>query len=154
MKGGDQMAQKVSDVMTTRPRCANASTSVGQVAELMASEDVGAVPILDDDNKLVGIVTDRDIVVRAIALGKDPRGMAVRDISTTDPITIGVDDRLSDGLSLMADRQIRRLLVVDEDGAIVGMVAQADVALVANEKTTGALVEQISEPPHEPRAII
>ncbi len=147
------MARRVRDVMTTRPRCANAATSVGQVAELMAVEDVGAVPILNDDDALLGIVTDRDIVVRAVALGKDPRGMPVREIATTEPVTIGAGDRLADGLTLMADRQVRRLLVVDESGTLVGMIAQADVALVENEKTTGALVEQISEPPHELRAI-
>jgi CBS domain-containing protein len=144
------MATKVRDVMTTRPRCVSPETPVTQVAELMESEDVGVIPVLDGD-RLVGMVTDRDIVVRAVAKGKDPRGMPVSEVSSRDLVTVDPDNNLSDALRLMAEYQVRRLAVVDEEERLVGVVSQADVALEEKEKTTGELVEEISRPPQGPR---
>jgi CBS domain-containing protein len=144
------MATKVRDVMTTRPRAVSLDTPVTQVAELMEAEDVGAIPVLDGD-RLVGMVTDRDIVVRAVAKGKDPRGMPVSEISTRDLVTVDPENNLSDALRLMAENQVRRLAVVDADEHLVGVVSQADVALESKEKTTGELLEEISRPPQGPR---
>ena len=101
------MGMNVRDVMTARPRCAAPDTPLSQVAELMEAEDVGAIPVLDGD-QLAGIITDRDIVVRAIAKGKDPRGMATREISSGELITVGPEHDLSDALQLMAQHQVRR----------------------------------------------
>ena len=144
------MATKVRDVMTTRPRVVSPDTPVAQVAELMESEDVGAIPVLDGE-RLIGMVTDRDIVVRAIAKGKDPRGMPVGEISSGDLVTVEPDRNLSDALRLMAQYQVRRLAVVDEEEHLVGVVSQADVALESKEKDTGQLLEEISRPPEGPR---
>ena len=144
------MATKVRDVMTTRPRVVTPDTPVAQVAELMEAEDVGAIPVLDGD-RLVGMVTDRDIVVRAVAKGKDPRGMPVSEISSRDLVTVDPERNLSDALRLMAEYQVRRLAVVDKEEHLVGVVSQADVALESKEKTTGELVEEISRPPQGPR---
>jgi CBS domain-containing protein len=144
------MGTKVRDVMTTQPRAVTPQTSLSEVAELMESDDVGAVPVVEGD-RLVGIVTDRDIVVRAIAKGKDPRGMPAAEVSSRELVTVSPDDDLSDALKLMAEYQVRRLAVTAEDERLVGVVSQADVALEAKEKETGELLQDISRPPQGPR---
>ena len=144
------MGPKVHEHMTDRPRCVTPETPVSEAAELMASEDVGSLPILDGD-KLVGVVTDRDIVIRAVAAKKNPQGMPVREVATQDPVTVRADDDLSDALELMATYQVRRLPVVDEDNRLVGVLAQADVAMGAKEKAVGEMVEEISQTPAGPR---
>jgi CBS domain-containing protein len=144
------MGTKVGDVMTTRPRAVSPQTPLNEVAELMEAEDVGAVPVVEGD-RLVGIVTDRDIVVRAIAKGKDPRGMPAGEISSRELVTVNPDDDLSDALDLMAQYQVRRLAVTEEDERLVGVVSQADVALQGKDKDTGDLVQGISRQPQGPR---
>jgi CBS domain-containing protein len=146
------MGKNVSDVMTTRPRSVNPDTPLSQVAELMESEDVGAIPVVDGD-RLLGMITDRDIVVRAIAKGKDPKGMPAREVASQELVTVDPGQDLSDALQLMAQYQVRRLPVVDEDNRLVGVVSQADVAVEAKEKATGELVGQISRPPQGPRTV-
>ena len=116
----------------------------------MESEDVGSLPILEGD-ELAGVITDRDIVVRAIAKGKDPRGMPVREIASGELITVRADDDLTEALQLMASRQVRRLPVVDENNRLVGVLAQADVAATAKEKSVGEMVAEISKSPTGPR---
>ena len=144
------MGTKVQDVMSTRPRCVSPDTPVTEAAELMESEDVGSLPVLEGD-ELAGMITDRDIVIRAIARGKDPRGMPVREISTRDVVAIRGNEDLSEALKLMASHQVRRLPVVDESNHLVGVLAQADVAREAGEKTVGEMVEEISRSPQGPR---
>ena len=144
------MGTKVRDVMSERPRGVSPETTVQEVAEVMAQEDVGSVPVLEGD-RLHGIVTDRDIAVRAVAKGKDPRGMPVREITTRELVTVGPDEDLADALQLMASYQVRRIPVVDEDARLIGVVAQADVALEAKEKAVGEMVEEISKAPQGPR---
>jgi CBS domain-containing protein len=146
------MGTKVRDVMTARPRCASPDTPLSQVAELMATEDVGAIPILEGD-QLAGMVTDRDIVVRAVAKGKDPQGMPAREIWSREVVTVEPDNDLSYVLQLMAEHQVRRLPVVDEEKRLVGVVSQADVALEAREKAVGEVVQEISKPPEGPRQL-
>jgi CBS domain-containing protein len=118
----------------------------------MEAEDVGSIPVLEGE-QLTAIVTDRDIVVRAVARGKDPRGMPVREVFTTEVVTVGPDQDLSDALRIMASNQVRRLPVVDEENRLVGVVSQADVALEAKEKSVGEMVEEISRPPEGPRSV-
>ena len=144
------MGTKVHEVMTDRPRCVTPETPVSQAAELMASEDVGSLPILEGE-KLAGIVTDRDIVIRAVAKGKDPQGMPVREVASRELVTVRPDEDLSDALKLMASHQVRRLPVVDEDNRLVGVLAQADVAMEAKEKAVGEMVEEISKTAPGPR---
>jgi CBS domain-containing protein len=136
--------------MTERPRCVTPETPVSEAAELMASEDVGSLPILEGD-KLAGVVTDRDIVVRAVARKKDPQGMPVREVASRDLVTVRPDEDLSEALKLMASNQVRRLPVVDDDNRLVGILAQADVAMAAKEKAVGEMVEEISQTPTGPR---
>src|SRR5438046_4837259 len=108
------MGTKVADVMTQRPRAVAPQTPLTEVAKVMEAEDVGLVPVVEGD-RLVGIVTDRDIVVRAIAKGKDPRGMPASEVSSRELVTVGPDDDLSDALELMARYQDRRLAVTGDD---------------------------------------
>ena len=144
------MGTKVHEVMTDRPRAVTAETTVSEVAQLMKSEDIGSLPILDGE-QLAGMVTDRDIVIRAIAEGKDPRGMPVREVASRELVTVNADQELSSALLLMASQQVRRLPVVDDDGRLVGILAQADVAVEAKEKAVGEMVEEISKAPTGPR---
>jgi CBS domain-containing protein len=143
------MGTKVADVMTQRPRAVTPQTPLTEVAEVMETEDVGAVPLVDGD-RLVGIVTDRDIVVRAIAKGKDPRGMPASEVSSRELLTVSPDDDLSDALNVMAQYQVRRLAVTEDD-RLVGVVSQADVALQGKDKDTGQVLEGISRQPQGPR---
>src|SRR5215831_8910405 len=145
------MGTKVRDAMSHRPRCVSPDTPLSEAAAVMESEDVGALPVLDGEH-LAGMVTDRDIVTRAVALGKDPRGMPVREVATKEVVAIGQDEDLSDALKLMAQHRVRRLPVVDDEDRLVGVLAQADVALTSKEKSVGEVVGAISMPPEGPRS--
>jgi CBS domain-containing protein len=144
------MGTKVREVMTDRPRCVTLDTPISEAASLMETENVGSLPILEGE-ELAGMITDRDIVVRAVAKGKDPRGMPVREVASRELVTVYAEEDLSNALTKMASEQVRRLPVVDEDNRLVGILAQADVALEAKEKTVGAMVEEISRSPSGPR---
>jgi CBS domain-containing protein len=140
---------KCSDVMTREPACCEPSESIAGVAEIMKRQDVGAVPVVDskESRRLVGIVTDRDIVVKVVAGGGNLEGATARDAMTGSPAVCQEDDDVNHAVNHMADRQVRRMPVVDRDGRLTGIIAQADVATRVNrDKTTGALVEAISEP--------
>ena len=141
---------KVHEVMTDNPRCVTPETPVSEAARLMKSEDVGSLPILEGD-KVTGVITDRDIVIRAVAEEKDPRGMPVREVASRELVTIRPDEDLSEALKLMASYQVRRLPVVDEDNTLVGVLAQADIAMEGKEKDLAHMVEDISRTPAGPR---
>ena len=143
------MGTKVADVMTQRPRAMNPKTPLNEIAQVMDSDDIGAVPLVDGE-RLVGIITDRDIVVRAVAQGKDPKGMPASEVSSSELVTVHPDDDLSDALELMAKHRVRRLAVCADD-RLVGVVSQADVALQGKDKDTGQVVEGISREPQGPR---
>jgi len=144
------MGTKVRDVMTDRPRCVTLETPISEVAQLMESEDIGSLPVLEGD-QLAGMITDRDIVLRAVAKGKDPRGMPVREVASRELVTVYAEDDLPNALKKMASEQVRRLPVVDEENRLVGVLAQADVALEVKEKAVGEMVEEISKSPTGPR---
>ncbi len=137
------MGKSVRDAMTGNPRSIGASTSVVEAARLMREQDIGSLPITDDE-KLVGMITDRDITTRVVAEAADPTSMSVEDVYSRDLISVEPDEDLDEALQLMARHQVRRLPVV-ENGRLVGIVAQADIALKDNDKTA-QLVEAISEP--------
>ena len=141
--------RKCSDVMTREPVCCEPGESIVQVAATMKREDVGSVPVVDshEDKKLVGIVTDRDLVVKVLADGGNVERATVRDAMTPNPACCGENDDVSKAVSLMSERQVRRMPIVDEAGRLTGIIAQADVATRVNrDETTGELVEAISEP--------
>lgn len=136
------------DVMTREPACCQPTDSLVSVAELMKTQDVGAVPVVDGvGRKLVGMVTDRDIVVKGLAAGRSADQATVRDVMSTDVVTCREDDDVDEAVSRMSSRKIRRVPVVDGNGALQGIIAQADIATrIHRDKTTGELVEAISEP--------
>jgi CBS domain-containing protein len=138
------MAKSVRDAMTEDPRSIAASASVVEAARLMREEHIGSLPITDD-KQLVGMITDRDITTRVVAEAGDPKTTSVEDVYSRDLISVEPDQDLDEALQLMARHQVRRLPVV-ENNRLVGIVAQADIALAENEKKTGQLVEAISEP--------
>jgi CBS domain-containing protein len=135
---------KVRELMTKQPTTVEPDATLGQVATLMKQEDCGSIPVVEG-GRLVGIVTDRDIVVRGVAAGKDPKTQRVSEIMSADPVAIGPNDDLSDAENIMGDRQIRRLPVV-EDGKLVGILVTAQIARAGSERTTGETLKEISEP--------
>jgi CBS domain-containing protein len=134
--------------MTPSPTCCQPEQTVIDAAELMQRDDVGVVPIVGRDNaKLLGVLTDRDIVIKVVAAGRDPRGTAVSEVMTTDPVVCLPQESVEAVMELMATRQVRRIPIVDKDGAIIGIVSQADIATrVASPQETGQVVQAISEP--------
>jgi len=139
------MANKsIREVMTSNPCSIDADKSVAYAAKMMKEEDVGFAPIVEGD-RLVGTVTDRDIAVKVVAEGRDPESTKVREIASTDLVTIDPQQDLDEALRLMARNKGRRLPVIEEDGKLVGVLAQADVAQEASAEETGRVVEEISE---------
>src|SRR5881394_3695821 len=130
--------------MTEKPCAIDADKPVAYAAKMMRDEDVGLAPIVEGD-RLVGTLTDRDIAVRVVAEGRDPEQETVREVMSTNLVTVDPQQDLDEALRLMASNQVRRLPVVEEDGKLVGVVAQADVAREATDEQTGDLVEDISK---------
>jgi CBS domain-containing protein len=140
----ETMAKSVRDAMTPSVRTVSPSQSLAEAAEVMKGEDVGSVPVVDE-GRLAGILTDRDIVTRAVAEGRNPETVKVDEIASREVVTIDPEQDLDEALMLMASHRVRRLPVVEE-GRLVGMLAQADVAFEAREKKVGETVEEISQP--------
>jgi CBS domain-containing protein len=138
------MAKSVRDAMTGDPRSIGATASVVEAARLMREAHIGSLPITDGD-KLVGMITDRDITTRVVAEAADPNATSVGDVYSQDLISVEPDKDLLEAVQLMARHQLRRLPVVEND-RLVGIVAQADIALAENQQETGELVEAISKP--------
>jgi CBS domain-containing protein len=136
---------KVRDIMTSEGLAtATLDTTLAEIAERMRDENVGAIPIVDDDDKLCGIVTDRDIVVRAVAEGEDPAECTAEEILSGQLHTIDPDAELEDVADLMARHQIRRLPVV-EDEVVIGMVSLGDLAVKSEEDEAADVLEDVSE---------
>jgi len=141
---------KANEIMTTGPCCCSPSDSIGDVARLMRDNDCGSVPIVEG-GCVVGIVTDRDLAVRGLASGKSA-STRVRDLMTSSPCCAAADDDVRDVEKIMADRQVRRVPIVDADGCCVGIVSQADLARAAldgarvSEHEVAIVVEAITQP--------
>ena len=136
------------ELMTPSPTCCGPQHTIIEVAEIMRREDVGLVPVVEDrTNKLIGVITDRDIVMDVVAAGRDPRGTAVSEVMTGEPYSCQEQDSVETVMQQMAARQVRRVPIVDSQGAIIGIVSQADIATrLANPRETGEVVQAISEP--------
>lgn len=138
----------VRDIMTADIEVCTPQTALYYVARMMAERDVGAIPVVEstDSMKPVGIITDRDIVIRALAKRQDPDDLRCADCMSTDLLTVTPDMSLNECLNRMEERQVRRVVVVDESGRCCGIVAQADIARMAPESETAELVRDISQP--------
>ena len=135
----------VRDLMTSDPRTVEPSTTIVDAARAMRDEDVGPIPIVEG-GKLAGILTDRDIAIRIVAEGKDPESTTVQEIASRNLVTVDPEQGLDEAMRLMAEHQVRRLPVCEEDGRLVGIIAQADIARNVGDEPTGEVVEQISQP--------
>jgi CBS domain-containing protein len=144
------MAKSVRETMTGRPRCITGETTASEAARVMRQEDVGALPIVDEEARLLGIVTDRDLAVRVLAEDLDG-ATPVHSIASEDLVAVHAEQDIDDALVLMAQHQVRRLPVVDEERRLVGMLSQADVALGASEKDAGRVLSEVSKPIDGPR---
>ena len=136
------MGTSIKEVMTSQVKTCEPDTTVIEAAKVMAKEDVGPVPIVEQ-GRLTGIVTDRDIVVRVVAEGRDPSSTTVGEIASRDLVTVSPDDDLDAALKQLAQSQVRRIPVVEGD-RLVGIVAQADIARLGSDAKTGEVVEEIS----------
>ena len=137
------MAKKARDIMTGSPECVGENESVLDAAEKLAKLDVGAMPICGEDNRLKGMLTDRDIVVKVLSQSKDPSSTTAGELGQGKPVTIGADDGIDVLLSTMADHKVRRLPVIDGHD-LIGIVSLADVAKNVDEEDVGKLLEIIS----------
>jgi CBS domain-containing protein len=134
------------DIMTSGVECARTTDTLVDAAKKMRDLDVGALPICGEDDRLKGVVTDRDIVVECLATGGDPTEVTVEQLATSEAVTIGADDSIEEALRTMTEHGVRRLPVIDGT-ELVGIVSQADVARNLPEDKIGALVEAISSAP-------
>ncbi len=139
--------RKCKDVMTPHPSACLITDTAVRAARIMLSEDVGPVPIVSDEHtmKPVGIVTDRDLALQVVAEGRDPHDVQLGDVMTRQLLTCRLDDDLDRALDLMQSHQVRRILVVDEDDRLAGIIAQADVAVrTGDRERTADLVSEVS----------
>jgi len=134
------------EIMTGDAECTKTTDTLVDAARRMRDLDVGALPICGEDDRLEGMITDRDIVVRCVAEGGDPSTTKVESLAEGKPVTIGADDSVEETLRTMKEHHVRRLPVIDGH-QLIGMVSQADVAMNLPEEKVGELVEVISGAP-------
>jgi CBS domain-containing protein len=139
---------KIKDIMTDNPVCSTRENSLEEVARMMLENDCGSIPVVTDQEKWrpAGIITDRDIVTRAVADGRNPLEMKVGDVMTPNPICLDVESDAQDAVHLMEKHRVRRILVCDRNGSCIGIVSQADIARHLGERETGEVVEELSQP--------
>jgi len=140
---------KAQDIMSRNPTCVTPDTTLVDAARLMKDENIGVIPVVESESsrRLVGVLTDRDIAVRAVAEGRDGVTTSVGHIMTSDVRTSSTTDSVNDVMELMGREQVRRIPIVDDRGALVGIISQADIVLEAkDDKRAEKTVEQISKP--------
>jgi CBS domain-containing protein len=148
--GDERYGMKVSNIMTPSPATCHRQTKIQEAARLMLQCDCGAIPVVEDGTgQPLGIVTDRDITIRAVAEGRDPQSLTVADCMTSPVETISSEATLEECVEKMESSQIRRMIVVDSDNKTVGIVAQADIAMYAPHETA-ELVHDVSTPAPAP----
>jgi CBS domain-containing protein len=144
----EEDAMQVREIMTGDPICCTRETGLPEVARMMVEHDCGAIPVVESrENRWpVGVITDRDITCRAVAMRRNPLEMTAGDCMTPAAMTVRPETRLEDCERLMEEKQIRRMVVVDERGGCCGMVAQADIARKASEHDVAEVVREVSRP--------
>ena len=138
------MTTVARDVMTTNPVCCTTSTTLDQVARMMAQNNCGEIPVIDIAEHPVGVITDRDIVCRVVADGKNPTAYTTEKYMSQPAITVSEDTPIGEVIETMEANQIRRVPVVDGDGCCTGMIAQADIALKGGTRQVAELVREVS----------
>jgi CBS domain-containing protein len=140
------MMMTCGELMTPSPTCCRSDVTVDQAAELMKRDDIGIVPVVSDRTaKLIGVITDRDIAIKVVADHRDPHATTVSEVMTPAPIYCRPHESTEAVMEVMASNQIRRVPIVDDEGVILGIVAQADVATrLGRPEQTGQVVQAIS----------
>lgn len=137
--------KKIKDIMTQEPVCCEPDTPLPEVAKLMCNFNCGEIPVVDQQNKPIGVVTDRDIACRAVALGKNVVELTAEECMSAPCVTVTLETSLEECCRVLEENQIRRVPVVDEQGVCCGIVAQADIALNAPKEKTAELLQEISK---------
>lgn len=139
---------QVREFMSKNPVCCNPESSLGDVARLMVDHHCGEIPVVEHGNsgKLVGVVTDRDITCRTVALGRNPLELTAKDCMSSPVVMVTTDTALEDCCHTLEENQIRRVPVVDGTGGCCGIVSQADIARVGSEKIAGKVLKEVSRP--------
>jgi len=138
------MAKLARDVMTRDPACCSHTTTLDEVARMMVQNDCGEIPVVDSSDRPIGVITDRDIVVRAVAEGKNPTGHTVESVMTRPVVTVRADAPIEEVVATMERHRIRRVPVVDDGGCCAGIIAQADIAAEAAPQKAAELVREVS----------
>ena len=138
------MAKSARDVMTADPACCSADTTLDRIAQMMVKNDCGEIPIVDGGNRPIGVITDRDIVYRVVAEGKNPASQTAETIMTKPVVTVRTDAPLDEVIATMEKHQVRRVPVVDAGGCCAGIIAQADIAAEAAPQSAAELVREVS----------
>ena len=138
------MAKKARDIMTRSPECVGENDSIIDASKKLQKLDIGAMPICGEDNRLKGMLTDRDIVIKVLAEGRDPSSTTAGELAEGKPVTIGADDSIDEAIKTMAEYKVRRLPVIDGHD-LIGIISQADVANNVDEAQVGKLVDIISD---------
>jgi CBS domain-containing protein len=138
------MGKLARDVMTPDPACCTPTTTLDEVAKLMARNDCGEIPVIDTSDQIVGVVTDRDIVCRVVADGKNPVAYTAESCMSGPVVTVRADAPLDEVIATMEKHQIRRVPVVDSQESCVGIISQADVSWAGNSRDVGELVREVS----------
>ena len=137
---------KVREIMTADPACCTSETTLQEVAQMMIDHDCGEIPVVDDTDMPIGVITDRDIVCRTVARGLNPLDLAVGECMTAPCVTVTPDMSVEECCRILEDNKIRRVPVVDADGCCCGIVALADIALHAKKNATAEVIKEVSEP--------
>ena len=141
------MSKLAKEIMTPAPQCCSAETPLNEVANLMVEADCGEIPVIDASKRLIGVITDRDIVCRVVAKGKNPSSVTAGECMTEPVVVVTEDTPLASVMQVMEENQIRRVPVVDGSGCCCGIISQADVALSASENQVGEMVREVSKDP-------
>lgn len=144
------MTTRARDVMTANPACCTATMTLDQVAKLMVLNDCGEIPVIDAKERPIGVITDRDIVCRVVAEGKNPMAHTAEHYMSQPVVTVPADAPLDEVLSTMEKHRIRRVPVVDERGCCAGMIAQADIAWTGRAHEVAHLVQEVSRESVQP----
>ncbi len=137
---------RLSNIMTGAIQTVAPGASLAEAARKMASQDIGSLPVCSGERKVVGIITDRDITVRAVARGLDPNQTRVQDVMTREVLSCRADSAVETACELMESRQVRRIVVIDDQDAPIGIVSLGDLALSLRENQSGEVLKKVSEP--------
>jgi CBS domain-containing protein len=142
---------KIKEIMSQKIKCCTPDSSLQEVAQMMKESDCGEIPVVEnrENQKPVGVITDRDITIRSLGVGKNPMDLKARDCMTSKVISTSENSSVEDCLKLMEENQIRRLVVTDKEGRCCGLISQADIARSLGEAEAGKLIKEISRPSQE-----